>query len=151
MKNYLNRRKKNLEKFKSNRKKWLIERGYVTATEELVQVDVMHGTYVTRAEVPRYTLYDATIQVEKVTETEYAIKYGPYRIYPLTEDQAYDSMQAVTSVINQVFTGIKESDDYYHLTNYFNQRNSIEKRLRDDLAVIIMRRIVPGKCKYCPL
>ena len=56
MKNYLNRRKKNLEKFKSNRKKWLIEKGYVTATEKLVQVDVVHGSGVCREEVPRYTL-----------------------------------------------------------------------------------------------
>jgi hypothetical protein len=33
----------------------------------------------------------------------------------------------------------------------FAELKRVKSSLQEELAVIIYRRIVPGKCKYCPL
>ena len=40
---------------------------------------------------------------------------------------------------------------YEKMQKLFTELESLKRGLRDELAIIILRRIVPGRCKYCPM
>ena len=42
-------------------------------------------------------------------------------------------------------------EGYDHMKKLFTEMERLKLSLRDELAIIIFRRIVPGKCKYCPI
>jgi len=46
---------------------------------------------------------------------------------------------------------LKNWEEYNDLEKSFTELKLLRQKLRDELAIIILRRIVPGKCKYCPL
>jgi len=46
---------------------------------------------------------------------------------------------------------LKNWEEYNNLEKSFTELKLLRQKLRDELAIIILRRIVPGKCKYCPL
>lgn len=46
---------------------------------------------------------------------------------------------------------LKQCEEYQKLEKSFIELRRVGKNLRDELAVITLRRIVPGRCKYCPL
>lgn len=41
--------------------------------------------------------------------------------------------------------------EYSTLQKLFQESDRLKRNLRDELAVVTLRRIVPGRCKYCPL
>ena len=53
----------------------------------------------------------------------------------------------VSDLLHEVATW-KESDDMRRLLLELDRVNRV---LRDELAVIILRRVVPERCKYCPI
>ena len=46
---------------------------------------------------------------------------------------------------------VREWDERRELEKLFIELERVEKNLKDELAVITLRRIVPGRCRYCPL
>jgi hypothetical protein len=46
---------------------------------------------------------------------------------------------------------IRHWDEYNSLQKLYAELQLLKSKLQDELAVIIYRRIVPGRCKYCPL
>lgn len=46
---------------------------------------------------------------------------------------------------------IRQWEEFEKLEKSFTELRRVEKNLRQELAVITLRRIVPGRCRYCPL
>ena len=40
---------------------------------------------------------------------------------------------------------------YKKTQKLFTELKSLKLSLQDELAIVILRRIVPGRCKYCPI
>jgi predicted Zn-ribbon and HTH transcriptional regulator len=42
-------------------------------------------------------------------------------------------------------------EQYQDLKRLYEELKRIKEDLREELAVIMLRRVVPGRCKYCPV
>jgi len=56
----------------------------------------------------------------------------------------------IRKVLNNCESRIKHWDDYRNLERNFAEQKQVSRKLRDELAVIKLKRIVPGRCRYCP-
>ena len=93
---------------------------------------------------------ETDIYVEEATEDECAICYGAHHMHPLSRELAHKYEQPVRSIIERFELEIRKWEQYEEMERLFDLLHSLKRRLRDELAVITMRRIVPGRCKYCP-
>jgi hypothetical protein len=57
----------------------------------------------------------------------------------------------VDTVITEWTKRIKEWPEYHELEKAFGDIQRVRKNLRDEIALIVLRRVVPGRCRYCPL
>jgi hypothetical protein len=48
-------------------------------------------------------------------------------------------------------TRVVDWEQYQNLKRLYEELERIKEDLREELAVIILRRVVPGRCKYCPV
>ncbi len=75
------------------------------------------------------------------------LRYGAYQMGKVREDHVELIRAALTN-----WTGtIKEWPDFLTLKRVSSDLQRVEGRLRDEIAVIALRRVVPGRCRYCPL
>ena len=91
------------------------------------------------------------IHVEKSAEGMQSIRYGAYHMSPINNDNLDNYLELITGIIEDYESRMQQWEQYADVQKSLNTINSLKKRLRDELAIIIMRRILPGKCKYCPL
>lgn len=60
-----------------------------------------------------------------------------------------------TATIKQVIIALESKivswEEYKSLQKPYTEIQGLRLKLQDELSVIIYRRIVPGRCKYCPL
>jgi hypothetical protein len=94
---------------------------------------------------------DIHIYIEPDSESGHVICYGKNRISPLSKEQAERYEPAVRDIIRRVESDGKETDEFGKIEKLNIQIDNLKRRIRDELAVIIMRRVVPGRCRYCPL
>jgi len=57
----------------------------------------------------------------------------------------------VHDVIGDLESRIRDWEDYRNLEKTVAEIGRLGGKLREELAVVRLRRIVPGRCKYCPL
>ncbi len=57
----------------------------------------------------------------------------------------------VQSVIAQLLEEVSGWDQRNSMDRLLSELDRTRTVLQDELAIVILRRIVPGKCKYCPL
>jgi len=60
-------------------------------------------------------------------------------------------VKIVHDVIGDLGSRIRDWEDYRNLEKTIAEIGRLGGKLREELAVIRLRRIVPGRCKYCPL
>lgn len=75
------------------------------------------------------------------------IEYGAFRMDDV--DNHYG--QTVKDFLIEWESKVKEWVEYAALEKLSKKLLTTKSKLRDELAIIILRRIVPGRCKYCPL
>jgi hypothetical protein len=46
---------------------------------------------------------------------------------------------------------IKKWPEYSETTDVMNKMKKLKQELRTDLRGMIIRRVIPGKCSYCPV
>jgi hypothetical protein len=61
------------------------------------------------------------------------------------------SKATIKQVIIAFESKITSWKEYENLQKLYTEFQGLRSKLQDELAVIIYRRIVPGRCKYCPL
>jgi len=57
----------------------------------------------------------------------------------------------ISDVIQNGESRIRKWEEFEKLEKSFTELRLVEKNLRQELAVITLKRIVPGRCRYCPL
>jgi hypothetical protein len=46
---------------------------------------------------------------------------------------------------------IADSDYYKTIKSITGEISAINRELHEELTLIILKRVVPGKCRYCPI
>lgn len=60
-------------------------------------------------------------------------------------------VKIVHDVLEDLESRLRDWEDYRDLEKTIAEIGRLSGKLREELAVIRLRRIVPGRCKYCPL
>jgi hypothetical protein len=60
-------------------------------------------------------------------------------------------VKIVHDVLEDLESRLRDSQEYRDLEKTIAEIGRLGGKLREELAVIRLRRIVPGRCKYCPL
>lgn len=57
----------------------------------------------------------------------------------------------IAEIIRNLLSGVAQWPEYTELVNLSEELRKIHKLLHDEFLVITLRRVVPGKCRYCPV
>jgi uncharacterized protein (UPF0335 family) len=108
-------------------------------------LDSMTGAiiYQSSIETPYQGRFGTTLIKEEMTE----IHYGAYTFALVPKDQAGETQKFLAELIDE--TG--EWSEYQNARHVQADRRRVTEAIREELATIILRRIVPGRCKYCPI
>jgi len=60
-------------------------------------------------------------------------------------------VKIVHDVLEDLESRLRDWEDYRNLEKTVAEIGRLGRKLREELAVVRLRRIVPGRCKYCPL
>lgn len=59
--------------------------------------------------------------------------------------------EQILEVLKEFESRIRVWEQYENMRRSFTELDRVKRDLREELAVITYRRVVPGKCKYCPI
>ncbi|MDP2917687.1 MAG: hypothetical protein Q8O16_07155 [Dehalococcoidia bacterium] len=76
-----------------------------------------------------------------------SMAYGPYNIGRVDSERISEVKTLVLELMNEVTTR-EEHGEMMHLLTRLER---VKHDLHDELLIIILRRVVPGRCRYCPL
>ena len=85
-----------------------------------------------------------------INEKQYKIELKavePLRIGAVEESQ----VGTIRNVITDFESEMKQWLEYLEMEKLFNRISHLGIAIRELVTVILLRRIVPGKCKFCPL
>lgn len=57
----------------------------------------------------------------------------------------------IEDIIRDSEANVTSLDEYSYLKKLFGEFERLKRNIRDELAIITMRRVVPGRCRYCPI
>lgn len=75
------------------------------------------------------------------------LHYGPFHL----GNYKKEDIPLVRKIVADLEPRIRELEEYGKLESLYSELNRIESNLKEALAVITLRRVVPGRCRYCPL
>jgi hypothetical protein len=75
------------------------------------------------------------------------LRYGPYSLGKVKEEH----VAFVGAVVTDWTARVKEWQEYRELEKVVRDIQRVERNLHDEVAVIALRRVVPGRCRYCPI
>jgi len=89
---------------------------------------------------------------EPVGEGQVNLHYGGFHIIDRIDVQSAEGyFNVVRKVLEDLESRLRESEELRALEKTISESNKVQRKLREELAIIRLRRIVPGRCKYCPL
>jgi hypothetical protein len=90
---------------------------------------------------------DRDIHIEKTKEGRVRMRYGFSRFGEIEEIQ----IQTIKAVLIDFESGLKDRSEYLEIEGLFNRVGRLKTNIGEILTVVLLRRIVPGRCKFCPL
>jgi hypothetical protein len=78
------------------------------------------------------------------------LRYGKYHLGKVAEVPA-EYQEMLKTVLVKLESYLRDSEPYLNLEKTATEIERLNRKLREELAVIRLRRIVPGRCKFCPL
>lgn len=90
---------------------------------------------------------DRDIHLEKASEGRFIMRYGFSHFGEIEEGY----VGTIKEVLVDFERDIKQWPEYPQLENLYSKLARLKKGIGEVLTVVLLRRIVPGKCKYCPL
>ena len=97
-----------------------------------------------------YSLKDSLVK-EPAGEELVNLRFGFSHIGIMEVEHSERYAKIVHDVIEDLESRIRDQEDYRNLEKTIAEIGRLGGKLREELAVIRLRRIVPGRCKYCPL
>jgi len=95
----------------------------------------------------RGLILEENLLTEPAGEGLLNIRYGFAQIGRGNKEQ----FEIVRGILKGKESQIVKSEEYSNFQKLFQELDRLKKNLRDELAVITLRRIVPGRCIYCPI
>ena len=92
-------------------------------------------------------LTKADFTLTPVDEELTDVELSPYRIGRFPNQQVPDIQKMVRNLLD----GVTTWEGYNKMCRLLTELERVQRVLHDELAVIILRRVVPGRCKYCPI
>ncbi len=90
---------------------------------------------------------DRNFRFEKASEGRVGVIYGFSHFGEIEESQ----VGAIKNIISDFELKMKQWTEYLEMEKLTSRLSRIGKAIREMLTVILLRRIVQGKCKFCPL
>ena len=90
---------------------------------------------------------DSNLIQEKAEEGFANLRYGAYQLGRVMKEH----VELIREAVRGWELRIRQWEEYTKLEKSFTELRRVEKDLREELAVITLRRVVPGRCRYCPL
>lgn len=75
------------------------------------------------------------------------VELSSFPIGRIPNQQVADAQKLVRDLLDEVTTWEEHND----MCRLLAELQRVERVLHDELAVIILKRVVPGRCKYCPI
>ena len=97
-----------------------------------------------------YSLKD-NVEYEKADKGMVSPHFGAFHLGAMPQELAEKYMPIISKVIGDLDSQLKNSEEYSSLEKTHTEISRLKVKLREELAVIRLRRIVSGRCKYCPL
>ena len=79
------------------------------------------------------------------------LRYGFAQLGRVDVEQAHEYQEIIREGLGKLESHLRSSEQYLNLEKTANEIERLNRKLREELAVIRLRRIVPGRCKFCPL
>jgi len=86
-------------------------------------------------------------KVKPIENGSASVEYGFAQMGKVQEDHAKDILEVITDYQSKITTW----EQFENMRKLFTELKRVKLALQDELAIITRRRIVLGKCKYCPL
>lgn len=75
------------------------------------------------------------------------VQFGAFTIGRVSHDQVADIKNLVADLLAEVTTWKEHGE----MSRLFAKIGRVQRELHDELLIILLRRVVPGRCKYCPI
>lgn len=75
-----------------------------------------------------------------------SIEYGAFHLGKVKKQQAIK----IKGILVSWEAKVKTWGEYYNTEKMLQELKRAKEKLKDELTTIILRRVVPGQCKYCP-
>jgi hypothetical protein len=97
-----------------------------------------------------YSLKDSLV-MEPAGEGLVNPRFGFSHMGIMKLDESKRYIKIIYDVLGDLESRLKNCEDYRNLEKTVAEIGRLGRKLREELAVVRLRRIVPGRCKYCPL
>lgn len=97
------------------------------------------------------------LDIEKYFSVEHtgghlhAAKVGAYGVGTINPEQEQEQVSILKQALYDFESDITEWEKSQELQFIYNGLNGLKKSITEELDVLTLRRVVPGRCKYCPL
>ncbi len=94
----------------------------------------------------RFLLDKDNLKLSPVGEGLQSVQVGAYGIGVIPDEHVPSVNKTVLQLLEQAIGWDQQSE----IVRWFAELDQVRQTLRDEFAVIMLRRIVSGRCKYCP-
>ena len=97
-----------------------------------------------------YTLKDSLV-MEPAGEGFVRPCFGFSQMGKMEVGQSEKYVKVIYDLLEDLESQLRSWEEYRNLEKTIAEIGRLNSKLREELAVVRLRRIVPGRCKYCPL
>lgn len=97
-----------------------------------------------------YSLKDSLV-TESAGEGLVNPRFGFSHMGIMEVEHSERCVKIVHDVLEDLESRLRDWEDYRNLEKTIAEIGRLGRKLREELAIVRLRRIVPGRCKYCPL
>jgi hypothetical protein len=79
------------------------------------------------------------------------IELGAFFNVSIPDDSGKQVQESLVNFESRLLESHNGWEEYNQLNNLYSNLKKIRQDIKEELQVIMLRRVVPGRCKYCPL
>jgi len=86
-------------------------------------------------------------RLDAVDQGTTLIDYGPFTIGRVPDERVAEVKNLVLDLMSELTT----REEHGEMSRLLARSERVKSELHEELLVIILRRVVPGRCRYCPV
>lgn len=94
---------------------------------------------------------EENLRTEPAGEGFMNFRYGAFGLGTVEQDHLRTVSKVIREVLQDLESRLKDLEELSKLQKSLLDLSRVENSLNDEIAVITLRRVVPGRCHYCPL